>query len=186
MLAAQCLREIRELGLIHDVRDRVRQALLGLTRFGLSDEPEKSGNNLQDGWPIRRRAVQELARGWRDDPDTAAWLKEHAAHDGIWDIRWVAVDELGHGWKQDPDTVALLKHVAAHEDNLIVRWVAVHGLVQGSKEDPDTLALLKHFAAHATDVYQYVAVEALEQGWKEDPEVREFVAVIRKTWEKSK
>ena len=35
---------------------------------------------MQDN-DVRTKAVQELARGWKDDPETLPWLKERARSD---------------------------------------------------------------------------------------------------------
>jgi len=35
----------------------------------------KRARRNDDHWAVRRAAVQELARGWKDDPDTLPWLK---------------------------------------------------------------------------------------------------------------
>jgi hypothetical protein len=62
-LAAQCLQEVRELGLIREVRDHVRQMRLSLTSFDVPwfyEQWEREGQEIPR---IRSRAVQELARG---------------------------------------------------------------------------------------------------------------------------
>ncbi|MEK6287255.1 MAG: HEAT repeat domain-containing protein, partial [Acidobacteriota bacterium] len=53
---------------------------------------------------VRQAAVQELTRGWKDDPDTLPLLKDRATNDADNDVRQAAVQELARGWKGDPDT----------------------------------------------------------------------------------
>jgi hypothetical protein len=50
---------------------------------------------------VRRAAVQELAQGWKDDPDTLPILKQWATSDDNWALRRAAVRELAQGWKDD-------------------------------------------------------------------------------------
>ncbi len=60
-------------------------------------------------WIVRRAAVQELARGWKDDPETLPMLKERARSDADNDVRRAAVQELARGWKDDPEVIATLR-----------------------------------------------------------------------------
>jgi HEAT repeats len=48
---------------------------------------------------VRRTAVEELARGWKDDPDALPWLKDRAAREENELVRSVAVQELARGQK---------------------------------------------------------------------------------------
>jgi HEAT repeat protein len=43
---------------------------------------------------VRYAAIQELARGWKEDPETLPMLKERAASDENGDVRYAAVKEL--------------------------------------------------------------------------------------------
>ncbi len=65
---------------------------------------------------MRRAAVQELARGFKDNSETLTWLKQRATTDKNWDVRGAAVQELARGWKDDPDTLAILKQRATTDD----------------------------------------------------------------------
>jgi HEAT repeat protein len=40
---------------------------------------------------VRRAAVEELARGWKDDPETLPILKQLAQSDDDWEVRCAAV-----------------------------------------------------------------------------------------------
>ncbi|MFN8003410.1 MAG: HEAT repeat domain-containing protein [Acidobacteriota bacterium] len=55
----------------------------------LKDRATKDDNSA-----VRLAAVQELARGWKDDPDTLTILKERAAKDDNRAVRQIAVQEL--------------------------------------------------------------------------------------------
>jgi HEAT repeat protein len=55
-----------------------------------------------EDWIMRLRAVQELVRGWKDDPETLPILKARAQSDENPDVRQSAVQELARGWKDDP------------------------------------------------------------------------------------
>ncbi|HKQ75500.1 MAG TPA: HEAT repeat domain-containing protein [Blastocatellia bacterium] len=94
-------------------------------------------------WPVRQAAVQELARGWKDDPDTLPLLKDRASQDDNWSMRQAAVQELARGWKDDPDTLPLLKDRATKDDNQWVRKAAAQELARGWKDDPAVMKLVE-------------------------------------------
>ena len=58
---------------------------------------------------MRQTAVQELARGWKEDPRTLPILKARAQSDENSDVCRAAVHELAWGWKEDPETLSILK-----------------------------------------------------------------------------
>jgi hypothetical protein len=73
---------------------------------------------------VREAAVQELARGWKDDPDTLPWLKDRAVKDvspAADDERWVggvrysALHAIVGGWPNDPGTLLLLRDRAEND-----------------------------------------------------------------------
>ena len=125
-LAAECLREIRESGLISG-------ATAGYT--GQTSRPVENSTfpTIYESWEneaeevrrIRSRAVQELARGWKDDPEMLRWLKERAGSDDDNEVRWAAVQELARGWKDDPEMLRWLKERAGSDADKKVRWALV-------------------------------------------------------------
>jgi len=66
---------------------------------------------------VRQTVVRELARGWKDDPETLPWLKDRARSDENEYVREAAVQELARGWKDDPETLALIEQ-PADSDNV--------------------------------------------------------------------
>ncbi len=171
LLAAQCLREIREVRSIGKERDEARRALSRLISFDPPYFYDFWSPEVREVEHVRTTAVQELARGWRDDPDTLPWLKERAARDQNEYVRQAAVQELARGWKDDPDTLPWLKERAARDQNSSVRQAAVQELARGWKDNPGTLPWLKELAARDQneDVCS-AAVQELARGWKDDPD----------------
>ena len=55
-----------------------------------------------DDGDVRQAAVQELARGWKDDPETLPFSNNCAQSDDNSDVREAAVQELARGWKHEP------------------------------------------------------------------------------------
>ncbi len=55
---------------------------------------------------VRQLAVQELVRGWKDDPDTLTILKARAQADE--NVRRAAVQELERGWGIRPKVRAFI------------------------------------------------------------------------------
>jgi hypothetical protein len=47
---------------------------------------------------VRQAAVRELARGWKEDPESLPWLKARAQSDDP-AVRQAVVEELARGWK---------------------------------------------------------------------------------------
>jgi len=66
-----------------------------------------SAGKLDRDWIIRVAAVQELARGWKDDTETPPMLKERALSDEDHNVRSAGLHELARGWKDDPDLPAI-------------------------------------------------------------------------------
>ena len=60
-------------------------------------------------WSVRRVAIQELVRGWKEDPETLPMLKQRATSDNDGDVRQAAIQELARGWKDDPDLQSFLR-----------------------------------------------------------------------------
>jgi hypothetical protein len=61
---------------------------------------------------VQAAAVQALATGWADHPDTRPLL-ERVAADPHWSVRAAAMQALAAGWADYPDTRPLLERVAA-------------------------------------------------------------------------
>jgi hypothetical protein len=88
--------------------------------------------------------VQELARGWKDDPDTLPLLKTLARSKDDWVVRQAAVQELVKGWKNDPNTLAILKSCAFYtvsndvlnQEDWLEREAAMRELARGWKNEP--------------------------------------------------
>ncbi|MDQ3762484.1 MAG: HEAT repeat domain-containing protein, partial [Actinomycetota bacterium] len=95
---------------------------------------------------LRRAAVQALATGWHDDPNTAPLLRERATTDLDEEVRRAAVQALAAGWRDDPDTASLLRERATTDLDEEVRRAAVQALATGWHDDPDTAPLLRERA----------------------------------------
>ncbi|BAY74281.1 signal transduction protein [Nostoc linckia NIES-25] len=126
------------------------------------------GLNGKDG-DIPAMAVQELVRGWKDDPDTLPILKSLAQliHDRDNISAYVAIQELARGWKDDPDTLPMLKSLTQFSEDRSIQTIAVQELARGWKDDPETLAMLESLAQSSNDwVVQSTVVKELAQVWK--------------------
>ena len=60
---------------------------------------------LSPDWAVRQAAVQALATGWREDPDTGPLLRERATTDENGAVQRAAVQALATGWREDPNTL---------------------------------------------------------------------------------
>jgi hypothetical protein len=115
--------------------------------------------------------VQEIAQGWKDDPETLPNIKQRAQSADDWTVRLSALQELVRAWKDDPETLPILKQLAQYDDDSAVRLSALQELVWGWKNDPETLPWLKQLAQSDDnwDVRR-AAVQELARGWNDDPE----------------
>ncbi len=119
---------------------------------------------------VRVAAVEEVARGWRDDPDTLPWLKDRVRSDKHWSVQQAAVAVVASGWKDDPDTLPWLKDQAGSED-WAAQGAALWEMARGWRDEPDTLPWLKDQANSKQSSLRQAALAVLAAGWKEDPEV---------------
>src|SRR5271157_643788 len=118
---------------------------------------------------VREAAVQELARGWRTDPDTLPFLKDLVRNDRHWEVRVTAVEELARGWRTDADTLPFLKDLVRNDQDWDVRATAVRELARGWRTDADTLPILKdHVRNDGEEYVRGTAVEELARGWRTD------------------
>ena len=137
-------------------RNQVQTKAVGaLATALLPDNPSawlKDRATKDDNWAVRQAAVQELARGWKDDPDTLTILKDRATKDDFQNVRQAAVQELARGWKDDKDTLTILKDRAVNDATPEAEWeswrsgvrdVALQAIARGWPDDPETLALLR-------------------------------------------
>ena len=123
---------------------------------------------------MRGAAALELARGWKDEPDTLPFLKQCATSDNA-TVRGAVVQELARRFKHDPDTLTILKLRATDDEDEYVRGAAVQELAKGWKDDPDTLTILKLRATDDEDEYvRGAAVQELVKGWKNEPGMFDF------------
>jgi len=130
-------------------------------------------------WIVQSAAVQELARGWPEDPATLPWLKERTRLDEVRDVRRAAISELAHGWRTDGDTQLVLQESAHGDPDEFVRAEAIRGLAFGWKADSATLSLLQESARWGiADLFRAVALRALVRYWKDDPET---LSIVRET-----
>jgi hypothetical protein len=117
-------------------RSRLERRSRTLCRFS------KSAPRKMTTTTVRQAAVQELARGWKDDKDTLPILKERATKD---DDNWAAPSG-GAGTRSRLERrqghfADWLKERATKDDDNYVRLAAVQELARGWKDDKDTLPI---------------------------------------------
>lgn len=157
-LAAKCLAEVRNRLLVAGTAHKLLHQIKELTKY--------------DNEYVRQAAVQELARSFKDDPETLPWLKQQTTADTSGTVRQVAVQELARNFRDNADILFWLKQCAKSDVDWTVRQVAVQELARGFPDDPDTLPILKQSAT--TDENEYVrqaAVQELARGFKHHSEI---------------
>jgi HEAT repeats/NACHT domain len=94
---------------------------------------------------VRTSAIDAIAYGWRDDPDTLPWLKYHAENNHG-NIGSASVHAIARGWKNDSHTLIWLKHHA--EKFVATSGSAVYAIAHGWKDNPAILPWLKYHVQH--------------------------------------
>jgi hypothetical protein len=119
---------------------------------------------------VRCAAIRELARGWKDDPETLALIKHRASPGEDATVRKAAIQELVRGWTTHPDLLSLLQDFARSGEHWSYRMTAVQDLSHTWNNDAKTLILLKEVASSDEHAYvQQAAVEGIAHHWKRDP-----------------
>ncbi|MDZ8140634.1 MAG: HEAT repeat domain-containing protein, partial [Nostoc sp. DedQUE04] len=162
-LAAKCLTEVRNRSVIMPMANKLLDIL-------------KQRATQDHNYNVRRAAVQELAKNFKDDPETKTFLKQRATQDHNYNVRRAAVQELAKNFKDDPETKTFLKQRATQDHNYNVRRAAVQELAKNFKDDPETKTFLKQ---RATQDHNYnvrrAAVQELAKNFKDDPETKTFL-----------
>jgi predicted NACHT family NTPase len=138
----------------------------------------------EQGRAVQGRAVNYVARYWKNHPETLSWLKKHVSSDteDRQHVRQAAVQNLAQGWKDEPDILLLLEDLARSDRHENVQQLAVQELARGWKSHPGTLPLLKNLAQSDRDkAVQQVAMQELARGWKDHPDT----LLLSAKWEKS-
>ena len=115
---------------------------------------------------VRNAAIQELARGWHDGPETLSILKM-ATNDFV--VRIIAIEELARGWHDDLETLNILKK-ATTDGDFIIKRVAIEELARGWHDDPETLDILKRITNDSYNFVRKTAIQELARGWHDDTE----------------
>jgi predicted NACHT family NTPase len=174
-LAARCVQEIRERAKIREVRKQVYLALIPLVTFTLP-EAHHSDERAREALRIRGTAVQELARGWKEDQRTETWLKNHACYDTDIFVRTAAAQELARGWKESPDMMSWLKDRAVSDPNASMHMTALGELARGWKNEPEMSAWLKERARRDHNaLVRATAIKELARGWREEAGLSEWL-----------
>ncbi|HSF73953.1 MAG TPA: HEAT repeat domain-containing protein, partial [Microcoleus sp.] len=112
-----------------------------------------------DDSAVRRAAVQELARGWKDHPETLPWLKQRAQSDDNWDVEPTAFQELARGWKDEPEIFELLCDIAINHPFEIqygfytdFRREALKMMIKQYSDRPQNLEILCDRLANDPDI----------------------------------
>ncbi|MGB3236832.1 MAG: HEAT repeat domain-containing protein, partial [Geitlerinemataceae cyanobacterium] len=114
-------------------------------------------------------AVEAIASGWKEDPDTLPWLNQGTT-DAEWAVRYAAVQAIATGWKEDPDTLPLLKQATTDADE-DVRSAAVEAIASGWIHEPGIFELLSQIAL--TDPF------VREENWQENPRQTALEALLK-------
>ncbi|MEQ9486829.1 HEAT repeat domain-containing protein [Coleofasciculus sp. F4-SAH-05] len=95
---------------------------------------------------VRKTAIQELARGGKDNPDILTFLKSCAQLDSDATVRKTAIQELARGGKDNADILTFLKSCAQSDSDATVRKIAIKELASSQENNNNLLIFLCHCA----------------------------------------
>ncbi len=172
-LAAQCLREVREVGRVRDIGTKVRSILI---RIAKTTNPPRS-DALTSG--RRCRSVAELARGWRDDGEIALLLRFWADSDLDPSVRQVAIKEYSRA-RIDPDgLVSFLQQCCVTDGDGGVRHTALQEYARVLTERSSGTEALLFLKRRAVDdlhaAVREVAIEEVARRWHDEPNTYEWL-----------
>jgi predicted NACHT family NTPase len=177
----------------NDKQGHVQQIVVKEIAQGWKDNPEalrwlaeytRFDHMVNHDSNVAVEALRELARSFKDDTNTKAFLKKHAtSNEDYSNLPVEAVRELARGWKDNPDTLNFIKSLATNDGNSYVQSAAVRELVYGWKENPDILSFLKELATSdkSSINVQRSAVQELARAFNNEPGMFEFLRVIAVT-----
>ncbi|MET9251953.1 HEAT repeat domain-containing protein, partial [Nonomuraea sp. NPDC003709] len=158
------------IGMLHSARyiaARLRLAVEAQTLDTLKGHATTSAEAV-----IRFAAVEAIAEGWRDDPETFAWLRERGVEDGHEGVRRGAVEAIAEGWRDDPETFAWLRERGVEDRHEDVRRAAVEAIAEGWRDDPETFAWLRERGVEDRhEGVRRAALRAVAESWRDDPEI---------------
>ncbi len=137
--------------------DICKKAISSLANPQLFDEAHgwlKDRAAKDDNWAVRQAAVQELARGWKDDPDTLKLLKDCAITNKNPGVRSTIISWLDRCFGNDVHVQEFLQNCAVNDLHREVRGTAMEAIAQYISNDPKTLQLLCERAVN--DPHPYV------------------------------
>jgi len=94
-------------------------------------------------WAMRQAAVRALAKGWRAQAETGAWLRWAGRPEEDENVRITAVRETARGWNKDPETFEWLRTLAESDKDVAVRNAAVQELKHSWSHDAETVDFLR-------------------------------------------
>ena len=167
-LASECLREVREVTAVEEVRDRAWEAIVRLA----DPFPGDSGAVPSVRDQLRRltrthQAVEVLAKAWGADSRALRWLRRCAEQGESSSTRHAAMEQLALHWSELPETLDLIEQCAQNDDLWPVRRAAVGILTKhwGLSERIRTFLQARVRDDSSSDV-QEEARELLEHGWR--------------------
>ena len=101
---------------------------------------------LDESIEVKKIALQELGKAWKDDPEILYWIKETAKFNSIVEIRSLAVQVLGQTGKDNPEIQEFLKTCAESDATSYVRSIALEQLSLACKNQPDYLVFFSERA----------------------------------------
>ncbi|WP_293123858.1 HEAT repeat domain-containing protein [Moorena sp. SIO4G3] len=106
-------------------------------------------------------AIEQLALGYKDHPDTLAILQEWARCDQHWLVRAKAIEQLAQGWQDQPWLFEFLcyrtlndpfeRDQDQHYDNVNPRKIALNAILKYYPNYSQTRSLLLDRAEHDSD-----------------------------------
>ena len=100
---------------------------------------------------LRIIALNALAFGWYDEPDTLKLIQDSALNDSDWRVRETAISLIGQKWQGDTNNLKILQNCALTDNEYSVRNSAIQVIATSWSNNPNALPFLCDLAKSASD-----------------------------------
>ena len=109
---------------------------------------------------VRQKAIEALAQGWSNRPETRVWLEATAMRSKFADVRANALIALANYW-QDADTLELLKSKCSSKRDYEVHRTAIFEIGRGWNNSDVFQWLKRHFSSSNNELDKGDIVEVI-------------------------
>ena len=167
-LAAECLREVRNITEINLIDTRLYRRIIGLIQYNDYYSIHKTNIIFE----INKKAVETIGTVWDKHPNTFTILKELAIKSPNDVVQYYAVITIANCFKDDSKTLTWLQNIPIMNGDDLSTVAALEGVARYFQEDSTILPWLKNIASkNGSDSIRYSAIQTLASNFKADSDI---------------